>query len=307
MKPPSPSPPRTARAAAGPVPACRGRRSGPPCCPPPRFAGPLLGSHGVGIENQRLARRLREDERVMDDGSTARFHLGRLNPFVFREAGVDDKKLIIDRPGRLHFEGLGNGEDDVRLRNAPALGKSGGRGHILGIAFGRAGLNPVGDRLLLDGTETAVVGESGHTSDRRATGGMRPWRTTSSIVSAQPIASSYEVSENGPISPGRWHSTQCLLKIRATSFAKVTVPVAAGLCTRPMKQPTAGVVGLLTGLPASNSSSAAGQVVLRRLRPRNADVVLIVDPPAIADRSLGVQDDELPWCARLPTDRPGHY
>ena len=87
-------------------------------------------------------------------------------------------------------------------------------------------------------------------------GGMRPCRTTSSMVSAQPIASSYEVSEKGPISPGWWHSTQCLLKMRATSFAKVTVPVAAGLWTRPMKQPTTGVVGLLTGLPASNSSSA---------------------------------------------------
>ena len=88
-------------------------------------------------------------------------------------------------------------------------------------------------------------------------GGMRPARTTSSMVSAQPIASSYDVSENGPICPGRWHSTQCLLKMRATSLAKVTVPVAAGLWTRPMKQPTVGVVGLLIGLPASNSSSAA--------------------------------------------------
>ena len=55
---------------------------------------------------------------------------------------------------------------------------------------------------------------------------------------------------------GRWQSTQCLLKMRATSLAKVTVPVVAELCTLPMKQPTAGVVGLLIGLPSSNSSSA---------------------------------------------------
>ena len=72
----------------------------------------------------------------MDDGPTTRFHLGGLNPFVFREAGIDDEKLVIDRSGRLHLERLGNREHDVGLRNAPALGKSGSRGASLGSPSG---------------------------------------------------------------------------------------------------------------------------------------------------------------------------
>ena len=282
MKPPSPSASPTALAAAGPVPALA-RAAAP-------VPGPLLGRHGVGIENQGLARRLREDQRVMDDGSTARFHLGRLNPLVFREAGVDDKKLVIDRPGRLHFEGLGNREDDVRLRNAPALGKSGRRGRILGIAFGRAGLNPVGDRLLLLGSETAVVGKvailrigvpGGHAplahdlidgvgpANRFLVRGERERADFSGPVALDAML----VKNPGDIFREGHRS-------RGGRLVYATDETAHCRCRR-----------LADRFARQQFIECRRQVVLRRLCPRNADVVLIVDPPAIADRSLAVQDE----------------
>src|SRR6476660_3602617 len=38
------------------------------------------------------------------------------------------------------------------------------------------------------------------------------------------------MSDIGAIDPGRWHTTQDLFRIGATSFVKVGVPAAAGVC-----------------------------------------------------------------------------
>ena len=49
--------------------------------------------------------------------------------------------------------------------------------------------------------------------------------------------------------------------------------------------------GLTDRLACQQFVECPGKVILRRLRTRNADVVLIVDPASIADRPLGVQDE----------------
>ena len=47
---------------------------------------------------------------------------------------------------------------------------------------------------------------------------MRRFTTTSLICFADDLALSYFRSEKGPISPGRWHSTQRFWKIGSTSL-----------------------------------------------------------------------------------------
>ena len=213
----------------------------------------------------------------MDGGSTAWFHLRGLNPFVFGETGIDHKELIFDRSSRLHFVRFGHLKDDVRLRNPPASSKSRGRGGILGIAFRRAGFDPVGDRLLLVGGETAVVGKMAilgvgvpgrHSplahdfadrispADRFVIGRERERADLSRTVAldAAPVENSSDIL-------GESHRSR---RRRLVYSADVTAHRRRRWLT--------------DRLARQQFIESRGEVVLRRLRTRNADVVLIVDP-----------------------------
>src|SRR5579883_3035324 len=94
-------------------------------------------------------------------------------------------------------------------------------------------------------------------------GGMRRLTTTSLICLAEDFAFSYLRSEKGPMSPGRWHSTQRFWKIGSTSLWYVTLPdgaapAAAGLpATFSTAQPGASVAAVGGALPASRASIAS--------------------------------------------------
>ncbi len=67
--------------------------------------------------------------------------------------------------------------------------------------------------------------------------------------------------------------------------------------TRPIKQPIASVVGWLTCLPASSSSSALARSRFEGHRPcvsaAGVEAVLIIDTSRVANDAVGIEDKNL--------------
>jgi hypothetical protein len=134
--------------------------------------------------------------------------------------------------------------------------------------------------------------------------GVRPSKTTSRILSAQPTTSSSSGGENGRISPGRWRETHLSSRSFATRFACATSLPLVALRPHPIKQPATGVEGWKTLRPSSNSSRASARS--RRLfwglgasRPR-VQSVRIFDA---AERRRGVRCDVGPRRPSPPRGR----
>src|SRR6185295_1785252 len=95
-----------------------------------------------------------------DDGAVARTALGSFDPFVLGETGIGKEILIADFALGGDVERLvGHINDLVGLADLPADGELSRRRQVGLGAFGRAGVNPAGDELLVAITKTGIVDE----------------------------------------------------------------------------------------------------------------------------------------------------
>ena len=81
----------------------------------------------------------------MHDRSIARLQLGRLDPSVFFETGINLKILILHRAFGRHIKRLVSHVDDqIRLaRQLPAIGIGRLFRKLRGVTFRAAGINPL--------------------------------------------------------------------------------------------------------------------------------------------------------------------
>ena len=151
-----------------------------------------------------------EDDDVMHHRAIARPAFGRFDPLVLRPARIDGEVLVLDGPSagtviRLVAPCRPPGRARRICQPVPQLPR---RGQVAAIPLRAAVVDPVRRSVCFLFVAQAAslaklpmlrIGEPG----RHAA-----FVITSRIISAQPTTSSYSVSANGPISPGRWHSTQ---------------------------------------------------------------------------------------------------
>ena len=100
-------------------------------------------------------------QNVMHHGRTARQNLADLHPFVFGEARIRLKVLILDHAGGRHaVRDLLDINDQVGLgRQAPTFHILARLGEIGRVAFRRAGRHPLINQFLLGVGQTAIVAE----------------------------------------------------------------------------------------------------------------------------------------------------
>ena len=131
--------------------------------------GPCRRCGGVSVGPRRAsrrgagrtlaARRARVDDDVVDDRGGARLHFVGLNPPVFGEVRGNFEILVVDGAVRGNRIFLAEREDRIGLADAPAVGIDRLRGKVGGVAFGRAGRDPVQNGFFLDVGQAAVVQE----------------------------------------------------------------------------------------------------------------------------------------------------
>ena len=100
-----------------------------------------------------------EGEHVVDHVPPVRPHLRPHDPLVLVEVRRNDQVLVVDRALRLDEERLGHLEHQVGLADVPSVDELQRLGSVLRIAARGSGLDPLGQRALLLGTEHVGVRE----------------------------------------------------------------------------------------------------------------------------------------------------
>jgi hypothetical protein len=126
------------------------------------------GWHPRGVGGEEVSPRLvdlldagRQDEGddVVDDRRVPRADLGGLHPDVVRQLRVDLDELVRHVPLGRDLNLAGHLQNEVGPGDLPSFDETGRRGKVGRVSFGRAGGDPVANRLLLAGGKPGVVGE----------------------------------------------------------------------------------------------------------------------------------------------------
>ena len=149
------------------------------------------------------------EARVMNHARRSGPHFERLHVHVVRERRLGEE--IGDR----HFAFSGDREvdrhldHDIRLAVRPAgRRRSAPRGRSAASPLRRAGVHPFRDRLYLRGRQAAIVAGTSRSAGSAPHGGISRLVTLARIDFAHGRTSSYERSDIGATSPGRWQPTQ---------------------------------------------------------------------------------------------------
>ena len=109
------------------------------------------------IDLAERAGRVAVIEHVVDDLGGGRADLDGADPFIFGQTDGDEEVAVDVGAAGGDFVGLGEAHDEVGLAELPAGGELGEARGELGVAFGRALLDPVGEEGDLGIGEAALV------------------------------------------------------------------------------------------------------------------------------------------------------
>ncbi len=184
-----------------------------------------VGRAELAARLRRAAGRLRERDHVVHLGARAGMDLDRLDPLVLGQPGRRLEVLVRHRAARRNRELLVHREDRVGRADRPAVGEDRRRRQVLVVALRRAARRPTRRWSSISCFVSRGSFLNMPCGVSAPHGGIAPETTRCLIDLAHGRAASNVVSDIGANIVGRWHSTQLLLKIGATSF----VNVGAGL------------------------------------------------------------------------------